>query len=63
VANPPGQQVASFAEGKAALKKGKINYEGASSALDFDATGDVTPTFGAWSVESGKLVMKYKFQA
>jgi len=63
VANPDGQKVGSFAEGISALKKGKINYEGASSALDFDATGDVKPTFGAWSVESGKLVQKYKFQA
>jgi branched-chain amino acid transport system substrate-binding protein len=63
VANPDGQKVGSFAEGKAALKKGKINYEGASSALDFDATGDVKPTFGAWTVEGGKLVQKYKFQA
>lgn len=63
VANPDGEKVFGFAEGKAALKKGKINYEGASSALDFDETGDVKPTFGASFVEGGKLVHKYKFQA
>jgi len=40
-----GKAVATFSEGKAALKAGKINYEGASSALDFDEYGDVTPDF------------------
>lgn len=59
VANPPGEKVYSFAEGKAALKKGKINYEGASSVLDFDQYGDVTPDFGVSFIEGGKLVPKY----
>ncbi|RVU15310.1 ABC transporter substrate-binding protein [Methylobacterium oryzihabitans] len=59
VANPPGTAVSSFAEGKAALKAGKINFEGASSALDFDQYGDVTPNFGASFVTGGKLVRRY----
>lgn len=59
VANPPGQAVFSFAEGKEALKKGKINYEGASSALDFDQYGDVTPDFGVSFIEKGQLNRKY----
>jgi branched-chain amino acid transport system substrate-binding protein len=59
VANPPGTQVYSFAEGKEALKSGKINYEGASSVLDFDQYGDVTPDFGVFLIEKGKLDRKY----
>lgn len=59
VANPPGTQVYAYAEGKAALKQGKINYEGASSVLDFDQYGDVTPDFGVFFIEGGKLSRKY----
>lgn len=59
VANPPGEQVYGFADGKAALAKGKINYEGASSVLDFDQYGDVTPDFGVFFIEGGKLDRKY----
>lgn len=59
VGNPDGKQVSSFAEGKEALKAGKINYEGASSVLDFDQQGDVTPDFGAYFIEGGKLNRRY----
>ena len=59
VANPDGTKVATFAEGKEALKKGKINYEGASSVLDFDQFGDVTPDFSVSTVSKGKFERKY----
>jgi len=59
VANPEGTKVSTFAEGKEALKKGKINYEGASSVLDFDQHGDVTPDFAVSIVEAGKINRKY----
>lgn len=59
IANPDGQKVYTFAEGKEALKKGKINYEGASSVLDFDQYGDVTPDFGVFFIEGGKLNRRY----
>lgn len=59
IANPPGAPVFSFAEGKAALKQGKINYEGASSKLDFDEFGDVTPDFAVSMFQKGALVQKY----
>lgn len=59
VANPPGQQVYTYAEAKEAIKKGKINYEGASSVLDFDQYGDVTPDFGVFFIEKGKLNRRY----
>ena len=59
IANPAGTKVSTFAEGKEALKKGKINYEGASSVLDFDASGDVTPDFSVSTVSKGKIERKY----
>ena len=59
IANPPGTPVATFAEGKALLARGqKINYEGASSKLDFDSFGDVTPDFGVSVIEKGQLVRR-----
>ena len=39
-------------------EKKKINYEGASSRLDFDKYGDVTPDFGVSVVEKGQLVRR-----
>ena len=59
IANPDGQKVFTFAEGKEALKNGKINYEGASSVLDFDQYGDVTPDFGVFFIEGGKFNRRY----
>ncbi len=59
VSNPPGTKVFSFAEGKKLLaQKQKVNYEGASSRLDFDKYGDVTPDFGMYVIEKGQLVRK-----
>ena len=59
VGNPGGTQVFTFAEGKALLaRKQKINYEGASSKLDFDKYGDVTPDFGVFVIEKGQLVRR-----
>jgi branched-chain amino acid transport system substrate-binding protein len=59
VSNGPGDAVYSFATGKAALAaKKKINYEGASSKLDFDKFGDVTPDFGVFVIEKGQLVRR-----
>ena len=59
VSNPAGTPVSTFAEGKALLaKKQKINYEGASSKLDFDQYGDVSPDFGVYIIEKGQLVRR-----
>lgn len=58
-ANAPGTKVFSYAEGKAKLKAGKVDYDGASSILDFDANGDVTPDFGVYQIEKGVLARKY----
>jgi branched-chain amino acid transport system substrate-binding protein len=60
IAGPPGQKVSSFADGKAALKAGgKINYEGASGPLDFDANGDAVSVFGVQQFSGGALQRKY----
>jgi len=59
VSNPGGQPVSTFAEGKAKLAaRQKINYEGASSKLDFDQYGDVSPDFGVYVIEKGQLVRR-----
>jgi branched-chain amino acid transport system substrate-binding protein len=59
VANPDGTKVYSFAEGKKLLAdKKKINFEGASSRIDFDQYGDVTPDFGVFVIEKGQLVRR-----
>ena len=52
--------MSSFAAGKAALKGGaKINYEGASGPLDFDANGDAVSVFGVQQFDKGALERKY----
>jgi branched-chain amino acid transport system substrate-binding protein len=59
VSNAPGKTVYSFAEGKALLaKKQKIDYDGASSKLDFDKYGDANPDFGVYVIEKGQLVRR-----
>lgn len=59
IANPPGTAVYSFAEGRKLLAdKQKVDYQGASSKLDFDQYGDVTPDFGVYEYEKGELVRK-----
>lgn len=56
VANPPGEKVSSYAQGIELLGKGqKINYEGASSVLDFTKSGIAVPTIGFWRMEDGQL--------
>jgi branched-chain amino acid transport system substrate-binding protein len=59
VSNAPGTKVHGFADGKAKLKSGKIDYDGASSILDFDESGDITPDFGVYQIEKGTLARKY----
>ena len=59
VSNSPGTAVFSFAQGKQLIaRKQKINYEGASSKLDFDASGDAKADFGVYVIEAGKLVRR-----
>jgi branched-chain amino acid transport system substrate-binding protein len=63
VANPDGQKVTSFAEGKAALKDGKkINYEGASGPLDFDEDGNAVADFALFTYDKGQYVKRYLLQ-
>jgi branched-chain amino acid transport system substrate-binding protein len=59
VSNAPGKTVYTFAEGKALLgQKQKIDYDGASSKLDFDKFGDANPDFGVYVIEKGQLVRR-----
>jgi branched-chain amino acid transport system substrate-binding protein len=60
ISGPPGEIVYGYADGLAKLKAGKaIDYDGASSAIDFNESGDVSPTFGVYRVEKGELNLKY----
>jgi len=54
-----GQKVSSFEQGRDALKSGAdIDYEGASSSLNFGAHGETVPDFGVFEITQGKLVLK-----
>lgn len=56
VSNPEGEKVFSYEQGKKLLDEGKdINYEGASSRLDFDEYGDSNPDFGVYVIKDGKF--------
>jgi branched-chain amino acid transport system substrate-binding protein len=58
ISNPPGKVVGSWADAAAPVKAGeKVNYEGASSACDFDDNGDVQTDFGVYRIKSGKWAL------
>ena len=62
ISGPPGEVVYGFEEGLAGLKADKqIDFDGSSSAIDFNESGDVSPTFGIYRVENGKLILKYNY--
>lgn len=53
VTNAPGTKVDSFAQGRDALRKNiKIDYDGASSALEFGKFGDAVPDFGVYEIHA-----------
>jgi branched-chain amino acid transport system substrate-binding protein len=62
VANGPGERVGpgEFARAKDLISRGvKINYEGASGPVDFDANGDVQGRIGVWVVrDSGEIAVE-----
>ncbi|TAM86362.1 amino acid ABC transporter substrate-binding protein [bacterium] len=57
VSGPPGARVSSFAEAAPLLRRGrKVNYEGASGSIDFDADGNITTAnFRVAEVRDGKI--------
>ena len=59
IANPPGAEVGTFQDGMKLLKEGKkINYQGASGAVDFDDKGDIlSRPFSYYQVKGGKNVV------
>ena len=58
VSNPPGKVVGSWADAAGPVAAGeKVNYEGASSAVDFDENGDVKTDFGVYRIKSGKWAL------
>ena len=58
VSNPPGKVVGSWADAASPVKAGeKVNYEGASSAVDFDENGDARTDFGVYRIKGGKWAL------
>lgn len=57
VANAPGTEVTNVCEGLALVREGQdINYQGASSTVEFDAQGDVVGRYDVWTItETGAL--------
>jgi len=53
-----GEKVSGFAQGQALLRAGKpVDYDGASSRLDFGKQGETVPDFGVFDIRDGKLVL------
>lgn len=64
VVNPPGKIVGTWAEAAPLIRAGqKVNYEGASSALDFDDNGDARTDFGIYRVRGGKWALDQTIKA
>jgi branched-chain amino acid transport system substrate-binding protein len=58
VANAPGEVVGpgEFARAKQLLAAGtKVNYEGASGPVEFNATGDAQGRVEHWRVQGGRV--------
>ena len=63
ITTPDGDEVGSYAEGVEGLKAGgKINYQGASSNLDFDEKGNQIPSFGLYRVVDGAVALQSTFR-
>jgi branched-chain amino acid transport system substrate-binding protein len=63
VSDPPGMTVGpgGWAAALAALKSGtKVNYDGASGAVDLDANGDVVAPYDIWKVQGGQITVVEK---
>ncbi len=62
VTSAPGTVVGSYADGIAALQKGEdIDYQGASSDLEFDAKGDQLSGYGIYRVKAGEIELVKEF--
>ena len=54
-----GEKISSFAQGRDLIRAGKaVDYDGASSNLEFGAHGETVPDFGVSEIQNGKLVLK-----
>jgi branched-chain amino acid transport system substrate-binding protein len=62
VSGGPGEEVDTYAAGVAALAKGAdINYQGASSDLEFDDKGDQLSDYGIYQVRGGRIELVRAF--
>lgn len=64
VSGTPGTVVTSFAEGRDILRQGgQIDYEGASSSVNFEETNDVSTDFAVSRIENGVITRQYTLSA
>ena len=62
VTTAPGKKVDSYADGVAALRDGgEIDYQGASSDLEFDNKGDQLTGYGVYRVQAGRVELLKEF--
>ncbi|MFG1928957.1 ABC transporter substrate-binding protein [Cryptosporangium sp. NPDC048952] len=62
VTSAPGRKVDSYADGVAALRDGdEIDYQGASSDLEFDSRGDQLTGYGVYRVKAGRIELLKEF--
>jgi branched-chain amino acid transport system substrate-binding protein/neutral amino acid transport system substrate-binding protein len=64
VTSGDGERVTDVCQGLALLREGKkINYEGASGTIDFNAEGDVVGSYDVWTIANdGKLQVQSKIE-
>lgn len=62
VTTAPGEKVGSYTDALAAIERGAgIDYQGASSDLEFDAKGDQLSSYGVYQVRAGQIELVKKF--
>lgn len=53
ISNPPGEKVTEICPALTLIRAGqKVNYQGASGAVDLNAQGDVMGTYEVWTVQA-----------
>ncbi|MCY6494569.1 ABC transporter substrate-binding protein [Leptolyngbya sp. GGD] len=65
VSNPAGEKVSDVCQALSLIRQGKkIDYEGASSSVNFDAQGDVQGSYNVWTIaKDGTIQIKGNIQA
>lgn len=65
VANPPGIEISDVCKALSLVREGReINYQGASSMVDFTSDGDAVGNYDVWTIDyTGKIKLEAPIQA